>query len=92
MNMEKENNGAEVNYESLLENALKKIKNIIDIENEYFDCLRRVNTYQNDVNIVSKHLMEMNMSDQLMLFKCVIYQGEICKALQEKYRFKEDTK
>ena len=91
MSMGKENNDMEVNYEALLEAALKKIKSTIDIENEYFDCLSRVSAYENDVSIVSKHIMEMSMSDQLLLLKSVISQGEISKALQEKYRFEEDT-
>ena len=91
MSMGIERNGTKMDYEALFENALKKMKNYLDTEKEYFECLSRLGTYSNDIDIVSKHLMKMSMSDQLKVIKAVIIQGEISKILREKYRFEEDT-
>lgn len=87
----KENDNAKIDYEAMLEAALTKMKNMIDAEKQYFDVLARVNKCSDIIKLVSTHCMEMDISDQILLMRAVIQQGEICKALQAKYNFEEDV-
>ena len=84
-----ENNNPKVDYEALLQAALNKMKNMLDDEFEYFECMKAVNDYTEVITLVSKNMMSMSVSDQLLLLKAVCYQGAICQKLQEKYKFEE---
>ena len=81
-----------VNYEKLLEAALNKMKSMLDNEREYFQCLYSVGSYSEDITLVTSHLMEMDMADQLALLRLGIIQGETCRKLKAKYGFEKEGK
>lgn len=90
--MKDENNHeVEIDYEALLKNALSRIEKMFAVEKEYFACLSKVNDHAEDIQIVSNHLTDMNMTDQLSILKAVIMQGELATSLREKYGFEKET-
>lgn len=78
----------EVNYELLLEAVLTtKVGHMLNVDDEYFTYLGKVSRMSNDIDVVSDRMTEMSHADQLALLKTAAVQGEICKALKEKYGF-----
>ena len=82
---------ADLDYKATLENALAVIKKQIDLEEEYFSTMARIQELGPYTEAVTKNLFNIKMADQLLLFKVFVQSGEIAKYLCEKYELKEGT-
>lgn len=76
---------ADLDYKASLENALAMIKKQVDLEEEYFSSMIRIQKLNPYTEAVSKNLFNIKMADQMLLFKALIQSGEVAKYLCEKY-------
>ena len=80
---------ADLDYKASLENALAMIKKQVDLEEEYFSSMIRIQELNPYTEAVTKNLFNIKMADQMLLFKALIQTGEVAKYLYEKYELNE---
>ena len=76
---------ADLDYKASLENALAMIKKQVDLEEEYFSSMIRIQELNPYTTAATKNLFNIKMADQMLLFKALIQLGEVAKYLCEKY-------
>lgn len=86
-----DNSNYELDYKAMFENLYKKFEERFASEIEYFELLGKLNDLQQKACPVSKNIMKMSMSDQILVLRQLKALNDICATLQDKYHFEEEA-
>lgn len=75
----------ELDYRAMYESLFERFKKASEVQDEYFKLLKVVSKLTIYQKVLSKHISEMSMVDQLAVLKMTFQSSTLAKHLCEKY-------
>ena len=74
-----------IDYKKALQQTFEALKQRADMEKEYFDLLEQLKDNNCYSKLVSEHLFDIKMEDQILLLRCSVQMNKCCEWLCDKY-------
>ena len=79
--------GYEIDYKKMYEEASGTIKELFDMQSEFFDLMQYVNDHAKAAAAVPDNIFKMKLPDQVLYLRSVKKNLEICEYIVKKYGF-----